>query len=620
MEKKILIAIVALLACFAISKADVKINEGNFPDTGFRYWVLANVEGAGDGVLTDAEILSVTSLSITSTSGPGITNIQGVEFFSELKSLKVFNSGGNWTWINAIDVSKNKKLESLSLSGGESSYGAPTKITHLNVAGLPNLKTMNVKNPAFSELDCSGCSNLETVEVADGDISSFNFDGCVSLDTLNCSGNKIEVLDLTSLKSLKSLDCSNNLLASLEISGMKNLTCLNIANNNITSLTLDGCDLLPSLDCSNNLLTTLNIANCKNLASLNCANNKLDSLTFENLPMLKTLDCQQNLLSQLRVANCAQMSSIVCEGNQLKDLDVKNLPALQSVNCNNNLLENLDFLMKVLSVVDLSCSDNPFTTFDCSMSQLTSITFDHCVSMTSFPALPEGIKSISCSQSPIIAKADLSLYPNLTKLYADKCSLKDFDASKCPNVRALHLDDNNIMGLDLTSMTHLSTDLKISQWINMPAVKVKDQAVWEITMPATFDHTRVLSCAGNYLYGSGTRGDPGTETHVSTTTFTDANGLTRFSFLTSNITGDSSNGKGAFLYRYKVNPAGKISLVQVYGHEVSSDVEDVSATKVVSDVRYYDLQGHESAQPFNGFNIEVTNYTDGTSASKKFMK
>ena len=52
----------------------------------------------------------------------------------------------------------------------------------------------------------------------------------------------------------------------------------------------------------------------------------------------------------------------------------------------------------------------------------------------------------------------------------------------------------------------------------------------------------------------------------------------------------------------------------------SSCVEDLAAEKTVKGVVYYDLQGHESAVPFSGFNIEVTQFTDGTSQSKKIIK
>lgn len=48
-------------------------------------------------------------------------------------------------------------------------------------------------------------------------------------------------------------------------------------------------------------------------------------------------------------------------------------------------------------------------------------------------------------------------------------------------------------------------------------------------------------------------------------------------------------------------------------------VDDVAADKAVKGVKYFDLQGHESAEPFSGFNIEVTQYTDGTSQSRKLV-
>ncbi|MDY6197560.1 MAG: hypothetical protein SPH99_04765, partial [Sodaliphilus sp.] len=83
-----------------------------------------------------------------------------------------------------------------------------------------------------------------------------------------------------------------------------------------------------------------------------------------------------------------------------------------------------------------------------------------------------------------------------------------------------------------------------------------------------------------------------------------------------------------FVYNYKTNlfyeEEGKQKeiLMDVYvaAKQVPSGVEDLAAEKTVKGVVYYDLQGHESAVPFSGFNIEVTQFTDGTSQSKKIIK
>lgn len=53
---------------------------------------------------------------------------------------------------------------------------------------------------------------------------------------------------------------------------------------------------------------------------------------------------------------------------------------------------------------------------------------------------------------------------------------------------------------------------------------------------------------------------------------------------------------------------------------VSTGVDDVTAAKTVSSVRYYNVSGQESSEPFKGLNIVVTNYTDGSQSSTKVVK
>ena len=49
-------------------------------------------------------------------------------------------------------------------------------------------------------------------------------------------------------------------------------------------------------------------------------------------------------------------------------------------------------------------------------------------------------------------------------------------------------------------------------------------------------------------------------------------------------------------------------------------VEEVSAAKTVSSVRYFNMTGAESAQPFDGINIVETRYTDGTTSTAKVIR
>lgn len=53
---------------------------------------------------------------------------------------------------------------------------------------------------------------------------------------------------------------------------------------------------------------------------------------------------------------------------------------------------------------------------------------------------------------------------------------------------------------------------------------------------------------------------------------------------------------------------------------VPTAVDDVTAAKVVASVKYVNLAGQVSDSAFDGVNIVVTTYTDGTTRSEKMMK
>lgn len=53
---------------------------------------------------------------------------------------------------------------------------------------------------------------------------------------------------------------------------------------------------------------------------------------------------------------------------------------------------------------------------------------------------------------------------------------------------------------------------------------------------------------------------------------------------------------------------------------IVTGIEDVCGSKTVSDVKYYDISGRESDIPFNGVNIVVTLYDDGTKSTSKILK
>ena len=59
---------------------------------------------------------------------------------------------------------------------------------------------------------------------------------------------------------------------------------------------------------------------------------------------------------------------------------------------------------------------------------------------------------------------------------------------------------------------------------------------------------------------------------------------------------------------------------QVKDSDINTAIEEVSAAKTVAGVQYVNMAGQTSATPFDGVNVKVTNYTDGTTTSVKVIR
>lgn len=543
MRNKLLFLLCAFLACFGSAKADIWINSVYFPDSGFRTWVQKHFDKPNGAKLTDEELASVKEIISWKDGFHVVENLKGIEYFSELETLRLFNNRYNFqSYVVSVDLTKNKKLKKFTFTADEyfRDYNSAPEITHqgshsaripisgreiaylesVNLKNLPNLETVVIDEHRLSSLDLRGCPNLKCVEVTNGgNLTSIQLDTCKKLETFNCCVNfSIGSLDLLLMPNLKSLKCDYNKIESLDLSASQNL---------------------------------------------------------------ETLSCVSNSLTSLNISNCRKLKSLICT-----DTDIKAL--------------------------------------DCSMNDsLISVDFSECKKLEEFPKLPKGIKSISCQYVPLLATADLSLYPNLTELNAAYCDLKTFDASKCRNLVALDLNNNFISALDLSYLKQL--DIKktfISQKLNLGATRIPNQmGLWRLELPEIVDLDKIYS----YDYISDLKRFNYT---LYAEYYTDDNETRHPSFVTNFLYSGSNSANIIFSYSYKTNlfyeKDGKqtelLMDAWVAAKQVPSGVEDLAAEKTVKGVVYYDLQGHESAVPFSGFNIEVTQFTDGTSQSKKIIK
>ena len=71
-------------------------------------------------------------------------------------------------------------------------------------------------------------------------------------------------------------------------------------------------------------------------------------------------------------------------------------------------------------------------------------------------------------------------------------------------------------------------------------------------------------------------------------------------------------------YDYSVSE--RVITIDFSDRNIPTAISDVDTAREVDEVRYYDLGGHTSLEPFDGLNIVVTRYSDGTITTGKLIK
>ena len=329
---KYLLLFVSIFTSLTAS-ADVEVNATNFPDRAFRNWILQNVSGASDGVLTDDEIAKVTSIDCNGTyeNHGNIANLQGVEFFTALIHLYC-----GYNQLTALDVSKNTKLTGLSCYSNQ--------LTTLDVS----------KNTALTHLDCFS-NQLAALDVSKN----------TALTHLDCNNNQLTALDVSKNTALTLLDCYSNQLTSLDVSKNTALTHLDCFSNQLATLDVSNNTALTDLECNHNKLTSLDVSTNTALTIFMCHSNQLTSLDVSKNMALTHLWCYSNQLASLDVSGCTVLTSLLCLSNQLTSLDVSGCTALTSLQCSSNQLTSLD-VNKNTALTILVCNSNQLMSLDLS--------------------------------------------------------------------------------------------------------------------------------------------------------------------------------------------------------------------------------------------------------------
>jgi hypothetical protein len=440
--KKLLLAVLLMsFTAYFPARASVVLDSAHFPDAIFRAFIstwtgVAENSTIGDNVIASKKVLYCDGL--------GITNMQGVEYFTaltdldcsknQLTALDVTNNT-NLTYLNclqnwniaALDVTHNTKLTTLVCDFN--------KITALDVTQDTLLTDLRFNYNQLTALDVTHNTKLTKLSFVTNKVTALDVTHNTLLTELNCCDNKIPTLDVSHNTALKLFNCGFNLLTSINVDVNTALTDFRCNDNQITSLNVTPHTALEILDCSNNKIPSLDVTHNIKLTMLNCDRNPFTSALDVTMDTALTiLSCFQNKLSALDVTHNTKLTKLLCNENNLQALDVTH----------NTLLETLWCRVNKISTLDVTQCGNLVALIS-DMNKLTTLDLTHNANL----------ETLWCGSETNLTKLDVTHNAKLKELLCDNNQLTTLDVSKNTLLRLLHFSKNHIAAIDLSSNNNM---------------------------------------------------------------------------------------------------------------------------------------------------------------------
>ena len=485
----------------------IEINETNFPDERFRHYLKDQSYGI-DGVLTDAEIASITSMNVNRQN---ISDLKGIEIFSALTSLSCSNNQltsldisknteltilwCNYNQLTSLDISKNTLLTEL--------YCYDNQITSLDVSKNTALTRLGCDNNQLSSLDVSKNTKLTFLYCGNRQLTSLDVSNNTALETLYCNDSQLTSLDVSKNTELTKLYCQQNRLTSLDVSKNTVLSLLYCYNNQIKDKAMDA--LVASLPNANNgilqiinnenegnVMTTIQVADARvkgwipmcndgsnwveyagrtsgvieinetNFPDANFRNylatqtyGKDGVITEEESSLITSINVEGLQISNLKgIEYFAGLSILSCNNNQLTSLDVSNNTALTILDCNNNQLTSLD-VSKNTKLMEVWCYYNQLSSLDVTKNTVLTVLGCFCNQLTSLDVSKNtALTRLHCNVNQLTS-LDVSNNTALTNLECGTNQLTSLDVSNNTALIELVCNNNQLTSLDVSKNTAL---------------------------------------------------------------------------------------------------------------------------------------------------------------------
>gem|GEM_PF-1496969 len=275
----------------------IPIDETNFPDEIFRDYVLAIIDKNKNGLISEAERIVTTVISVPNS---GISSLKGIEFLTNLESL---------------DCSNNN-------------------LTNLYLETNTKLKILVCPQNSIVTLDLSNNTQMTNLWCWENNLSVLIMPDATELEALDCSFNSLSVIDLSDSAKINYLKCDNETIVITNQARIP-INEAYFPDSSFRTFVMDNLDLDQD--------GTLNTAERKLVTDLYISNKGITSLRgIEYLTSLKYITCSGNDLKAINLTNNLKLKGLNCTSNELAYINVRGLTKLEYIVCSDNNLEKLD--------------------------------------------------------------------------------------------------------------------------------------------------------------------------------------------------------------------------------------------------------------------------------------
>lgn len=158
-----------------------------------------------DNNLSNAGFLKVKNIKKLVLVNQNLTNLEGIENFTELEELNCSNNN-----LIILDLSNNIKIKDLNCQNND--------IVELKIYKNKSIKNLDCSNNNINFIDLTNSLDLENFDCSKNDLTKLFLKKCKNLVILNCFRNKLKNVDVSENNNLISLNCFNDELEFIKVS------------------------------------------------------------------------------------------------------------------------------------------------------------------------------------------------------------------------------------------------------------------------------------------------------------------------------------------------------------------------------------------------------------------